>query len=38
MINSGKYKVRGFVMTGGGAKGFYEAGVIHAFHINRNGV
>ncbi|MCL7454663.1 MAG: patatin-like phospholipase family protein [Anaerolineae bacterium] len=24
---------RGFVMTGGGAKGLYEAGVIHAFHI-----
>jgi hypothetical protein len=28
-----KVKKRGFVMTGGGAKGFYEAGVIHAFHI-----
>jgi hypothetical protein len=28
-----KMKRRGFVMTGGGAKGFYEAGVIHAFHI-----
>jgi hypothetical protein len=28
-----KLKKRGFVMTGGGAKGFYEAGVIHAFHI-----
>ena len=28
-----KIKKRGFVMTGGGAKGFYEAGVIHAFHI-----
>lgn len=26
-------KKRGFVMTGGGAKGFYEAGVIHAFHL-----
>lgn len=26
-------KRRGFVMTGGGAKGLYEAGVIHAFHI-----
>ena len=26
-------KKRGFVMTGGGAKGLYEAGVIHAFHI-----
>ena len=24
---------RGFVMTGGGAKGLYEAGVIHAFHL-----
>jgi hypothetical protein len=28
-----KMKKRGFVMTGGGAKGLYEAGVIHAFHI-----
>ena len=28
-----KQKRRGFVMTGGGAKGLYEAGVIHAFHI-----
>lgn len=28
-----KIKKRGFVMTGGGAKGLYEAGVIHAFHI-----
>lgn len=28
-----KLKQRGFVMTGGGAKGLYEAGVIHAFHI-----
>jgi hypothetical protein len=28
-----KTKRRGFVMTGGGAKGLYEAGVIHAFHI-----
>jgi hypothetical protein len=26
-------KRRGFVMTGGGAKGLYEAGVIHAFHL-----
>ncbi len=26
-------KHRGFVMTGGGAKGLYEAGVIHAFHL-----
>jgi predicted acylesterase/phospholipase RssA len=29
-----KVKKRGFVMTGGGAKGLYEAGVIHAFHIS----
>ena len=28
-----KIKRRGLVMTGGGAKGLYEAGVIHAFHI-----
>ena len=28
-----KLKKRGFVMTGGGAKGLYEAGVINAFHI-----
>jgi predicted acylesterase/phospholipase RssA len=28
-----KKKHRGFVMTGGGAKGLYEAGVIHAFHL-----
>jgi hypothetical protein len=28
-----KIKRRGFVMTGGGAKGLFEAGVIHAFHI-----
>ena len=33
MASGGKIKRRGFVMTGGGAKGFYEAGVIHAFHI-----
>src|SRR5512136_1463560 len=33
MSTTGKLKKRGFVMTGGGAKGFYEAGVIHAFHI-----
>jgi hypothetical protein len=31
--NNRKIKRRGFVMTGGGAKGLYEAGVIHAFHI-----
>ena len=29
-----KVKQRGFVMTGGGAKGLYEAGVINAFHIS----
>ena len=28
-----RQKRRGFVMTGGGAKGLYEAGVIHAFHL-----
>ncbi len=28
-----KIKQRGFVMTGGGAKGLYEAGVIHALHL-----
>jgi hypothetical protein len=28
-----RIKRRGFVMTGGGAKGLYEAGVIHAFHL-----
>jgi predicted acylesterase/phospholipase RssA len=33
MISERKLKQRGFVMTGGGAKGLYEAGVIHAFHI-----
>ena len=33
MSNGRKTKKRGFVMTGGGAKGLYEAGVIHAFHI-----
>ncbi len=33
MITKNKIKKRGFVMTGGGAKGLYEAGVIHAFHI-----
>ena len=32
MSTTGKIKKRGFVMTGG-AKGLYEAGVIHAFHI-----
>lgn len=33
MSTTAKFKKRGFVMTGGGAKGFYEAGVIHAFHL-----
>jgi len=28
-----KTRRRGFVMTGGGAKGLYEAGVINAFHL-----
>jgi predicted acylesterase/phospholipase RssA len=31
--NSAKPTMRGFVMTGGGAKGLFEAGVIHAFHL-----
>jgi predicted acylesterase/phospholipase RssA len=34
MAEKKKTKRRGFVMTGGGAKGLYEAGVIHAFHIS----
>ena len=29
-----KLKRRGLVLTGGGAKGLYEAGVIHALHIS----
>jgi len=33
MDNHKKIKRRGFVMTGGGAKGLFEAGVINAFHI-----
>src|SRR5262245_43911467 len=33
MLPSGKKKKRGLVMTGGGAKGFYEAGVLHALHL-----
>ena len=33
MTTGVKIKRRGFVMTGGGAKGLYEAGVIHAFHL-----
>ena len=31
--NPNKPTMRGFVMTGGGAKGLFEAGVIHAFHL-----
>lgn len=31
--NPSKPTMRGFVMTGGGAKGLFEAGVIHAFHL-----
>jgi hypothetical protein len=34
MSTKDKLKRRGFVMTGGGAKGLYEAGVINAFHIS----
>lgn len=34
MAVQAKLKKRGFVMTGGGAKGLYEAGVIHAFHVS----
>ena len=33
MANTERVKRRGFVLTGGGAKGLYEAGVIHAFHV-----
>ncbi len=33
MITGTKPTKRGFVMTGGGAKGLFEAGVIHAFHL-----
>ena len=33
MANTDRVKRRGFVLTGGGAKGLYEAGVIHAFHV-----
>lgn len=33
MITGPKPTKRGFVMTGGGAKGLFEAGVIHAFHL-----
>lgn len=32
-IKNSKLTMRGFVMTGGGAKGLFEAGVIHAFHL-----
>ena len=28
-----KTRRRGFVMTGGGAKGLYEAEVLNAFHL-----
>jgi hypothetical protein len=34
ILQKQKTKMRGFVMTGGGAKGLYEAGVIHALHIS----
>ena len=33
MENKSPKRRRGFVMTGGGAKGLYEAGVIQAFHL-----
>jgi len=33
MSHRRRTKRRGFVMTGGGAKGLYEAGVVHAFHL-----
>jgi hypothetical protein len=33
MVVPSKKKKRGLVMTGGGAKGFYEAGVMHALHL-----
>jgi len=33
MASSQKRKRRGLVLTGGGAKGLYEAGVIHALHL-----
>lgn len=33
MLNDPNY-VRGVVMEGGGAKGYYEAGVVHAFHMS----
>jgi len=33
MTQHTKITKRGLVMTGGGAKGLYEAGVIHAFHL-----
>jgi len=33
-LHNQKTKQRGFVMTGGGAKGLYEAGVIHALHLS----
>ncbi len=34
MNATNKIKKRGFVMTGGGAKGLYEAGVINALHVS----
>lgn len=33
MSAQNEVKRRGLVMTGGGAKGLYEAGVLHAFHL-----
>ena len=33
MVSKTPIKRRGFIMTGGGAKGLYEAGVINAFHL-----
>jgi hypothetical protein len=33
MLTASKIKKRGLVMTGGGAKGFYEAGVLQALHL-----
>lgn len=33
MLPAQKQKKRGLVMTGGGAKGYYEAGVLYALHL-----
>lgn len=33
-LASGRRTKRGFVMTGGGAKGLYEAGAMQAFHLS----